>query len=31
MNDPVPKFIPRRIAIALDLPPERFIFPDDDL
>lgn|GEM_PF-7060363 len=31
MTDPVPKFVPRRIAIALDLPPDRFIYPDADL
>lgn len=29
MDDPVPRFEVRRIAIALDLPPEVFILPDE--
>lgn len=31
MDDPVPKLEPRRIAIALHLPPEKYIFPADPL
>lgn len=30
-SDPVPKYLPRRIAIALGLPPDLFILPDDSL